>query len=391
MKTAIVHDWLVTYAGSERALEQILALYPDADLYSLVDFLPPRERGFLQGRPVRTSCIQKLPWAKSKYRSYLPFMPLAIERFDLSGYDLVISSSHAVAKGVLTHAQQLHACYCYTPMRYAWDLHHQYLRDSGLSTGVQGLIARMALHYLRLWDYASAARVDHYAAISQYVGRRIKKVYHRDAAVVYPPVDVDFFVPGGRKEDFFLTASRMVPYKKIDLIAEAFSRMPEKKLVVIGAGPDFNKVRTKAGGNVELLGYQPPDVMRDYLQRAQAFVYAADEDFGIVAVEAQACGTPVIAFNRGGARETVVPVLSAERGVRSEEARRPTGVFFDEQTAGSLVEAVRLFEANRDAFDPAAIRTNAERFSRERFRTEFRAFIDSAVSGTPQVGDRQPA
>jgi glycosyltransferase involved in cell wall biosynthesis len=246
-KTAVVHDWLITYAGSERALEQILSSYPGADLFSLVDFLPREKRSFILDKKVRTSFIQSLPFAKKKYRSYLPFMPVAIEQFDLSGYDLIISSSHAVAKGVLTHANQLHVCYCYTPMRYAWDLYHQYLHEANLDRGLKGAITRMIMHYMRLWDVSTANRVDHYIAISKYIAKRINKIYGRQAAVIYPPVDLDTFTPGSKKDDYYLTASRMVPYKKVDLIVEAFSGMTDKKLVVIGEGPDFQKSDQKPG------------------------------------------------------------------------------------------------------------------------------------------------
>jgi glycosyltransferase involved in cell wall biosynthesis len=373
LKIAVIHDWLVTYAGAERALEQIIKLYPDADLYSLVDFLPQEQRAFILQKKVNTSFIQKLPFAQKKYRSYLLFMPLAIEQFDLSSYDLVISSSYAVAKGVLTHARQVHICYCYSPMRYAWDLHHQYLRESGLNRGIKGFFAQMILHYMRMWDISSSNRVDHYLAISQYVAGRIKKTYNREATVIYPPVDVDTFVPHEGGKEYYLTASRMVPYKKIDLIVEAFSRMPDKKLVVIGEGPDFKKLRSVAGGNIELIGYQPAPVMKEYMQKARAFVYAADEDFGIVTVEAQACGTPVIAFAKGGSRETIIPMGNTEHSA-------PTGVFFSEQTVDSLQNAVSIFEKNRDIFDGKRIRENALRFNEERFKREFKEFIDRIMA-----------
>jgi len=372
LKIAVIHDWLVTYAGAERALEQILTLYPDADLFSLVDFLPEQQRSFILQKKVNTSFIQKMPFARKRYRSYLPLMPLAIEQFDLSAYDLVISSSYAVAKGVLTHARQLHVCYCYSPMRYAWDLHHQYLRESGLNRGIKGFFAQMVLHYMRIWDTISANRVDHYLAISQYVAGRIKKTYDREATVIYPPVDVETFVPHEGGKEYYLTASRMVPYKKIDLIVDAFSGMRDKKLVVIGEGPDFQKIRSKAGRNIELIGHQPVPVMKDYMQKAKAFVYAADEDFGIVTVEAQACGIPVIAYGKGGSLETIIPLDNAEHSAS-------TGVFFLEQTVESLQNAVCLFEKNQDAFDGQHIRDNALRFNEERFKREFKDFIDQAL------------
>jgi len=378
LKTAVIHDWLVTYAGAERALEQILKLYPEADLFSLVDFLPSQQRAFILNKKVNTSFIQSLPFAKKKYRSYLPLMPLAIEQFDLSGYDLIISSSHAVAKGVLTHAQQLHVCYCYTPIRYAWDLYHQYLKESGLNRGVKGFIARMILHYVRMWDLTSVNRVDRYIAISKHIAERINKIYGREAAVIYPPVDTATFVEHPKKEKYYLTASRMVPYKKVDLIVEAFSQMPDKKLIVIGDGPDFQKIKLKAKKNVHLLGYQPVSAMKDYMQKARAFVYAAEEDFGIVTVEAQACGTPVIAFAKGGSSETVIPFQTEDKKNQIANTK-PTGVFFHEQTVLAVKHAVSIFEENLDKFDGKHIRENTIRFSEERFTKEFKDYIDWAL------------
>jgi len=364
IKVAIVHDWLVAYAGAERVLEEIINCYPDADLFSVVDFIPKNERGFLKNKPVKTSFIQKLPFAKKKYRTYLPFMPLAVEQFDLSGYDIVISSSHAVAKGVITGPDQLHISYVHSPMRYAWDLQHQYLKETGLVRGLQGWLAKRELHKLRMWDLRTANGVDHFLANSRFIARRIWKMYRREATVIYPPVDVDSFTLCEQKEDFFLTASRMVPYKKIDLIAEAFSLMPDKRLYIIGDGPDFDKVKSKAGANVELLGYQPFEVLRNYMQRAKAFVFAAEEDFGIVPVEAQACGTPVIAYGKGGALETVT--------------EGETGLFFDAQTPSSIIEAVKRFEDMKDRFIPSKIREKTLRFSKDRFRQEFSSFVNDA-------------
>lgn len=364
MKTAIVHDWLVTYAGAEKALEQIIQLYPEADIYSLIDFLPEREREFILNKKVHTSFIQGIPFAKSKYRSYLPLFPLAIEQFDLSRYEIVISSSFSVAKGVLTTASQIHVCYCYSPIRYAWDLYHHYLKESGLDRGLRSNIARSILHYIRLWDVTTAHRADYFVAISDYIAKRIKKIYGRESTVIYPPVYTDMFELYSKKEDFYITVSRMVPYKKIDIIAEAFSTMPDKRLVVIGDGPDFGKIKSKAGKNIELLGHQPAEVLKNYIQKAKAFVFAAEEDFGIAPVEAQACGTPVIAFGRGGVLETVI--------------EGETGLFFREQTVDSLIKAVKDFERKEDGFDCIKIRKNAERFSKERFRMEFKGFMERA-------------
>jgi glycosyltransferase involved in cell wall biosynthesis len=348
------------YAGAERVLEQILLAFPDADLFSVADVLEPSQRGFLRDRPVRTSFIQKMPQARKRYRQYLPLMPLAVEQFDVSAYDLVLSSSHAVAKGVLTGPDQLHICYCYSPIRYAWDLQHRYLQEANLTSGLKGAIARSILHYLRLWDARTANGVDHFIGISQFISRRIWKVYRRDSVVIYPPVDLAGYpLSSAPREDFYLTASRMVPYKRIELIVEAFSRSPERKLVVIGDGTDFEKIKAKAGPNVKMLGYQSNDVLRDHLQRARAFVFAAEEDFGIAPLEAQACGTPVIAYGKGGALETII--------------ESKTGVFFRQQTIEGIHEAISRFEQMK--FDPGAIRANAERFSMERFHRELLGFV----------------
>jgi len=369
LKIAIVHDWLTVYAGAERVLEQILLCCPHADLYSLVDFLPPGDRHFLQERRVKTSFIQNLPWARKKYRSYLPLMPLAIEQFDLSGYDLVISSSHAVAKGVITGPDQLHICMCYSPIRYAWDMQHQYLKETGMDRGVKGLAAKLLLHYIRLWDYRTSNGVDEFIAISRFVARRIRKVYGRDSTVIYPPVDVDHFTLQETKGDFYVTASRLVPYKRVDLIVEAFNRMPEKKLVVIGDGPEMVKIKSMARDNVTILGQQSFDVLLHHLQCAKAFIFAAEEDFGISPLEAQACGTPVIAYGKGGAQETILGL----------DADCPTGVFFSRQDVQQLAAAVQQFESYHDAILPETCRANAMRFNSEEFQNKLSFVISRGV------------
>jgi len=366
MKVAIVHDWLVTYAGAERVLEQVLMLYPEADLYSLVDFIPLGERAFLEGRPVRTSFVQRLPWARRKYRNYLALMPLAVEQFDLSAYDLVISSSYAVSKGVLTSPHQLHICFCHSPARYAWDLQHQYLREARLTRGLGSWIARYMLHRFRIWDVRTANGVDDFIANSHFIAARIWKVYRRESTVIYPPVDVHAFTPGGSREDFYVTASRMVPYKRMDLIVEAFATMPHRRLVVVGDGPEAARIRSRGAPNIEFLGQQPIDVLRDRLRCAKAFIFAAEEDFGIAPMEAQACGTPVLAYGKGGALETI-------RGLEDDA---PTGILFPEQTVPSLVDAVECFEREGGRIDPEACRRNAERFNPDRFRKELADFID---------------
>lgn len=364
MRVAVVHEWLVTRAGSEKVVEQILQIWPQADLFALVDFYGEKDRAWIDGRRATTTFLQRWPFAEKKFRAFLPFMPLAIEQLDLSGYDLVVSSAHAVAKGVLTGPDQTHISYVHSPIRYAWDLQHQYLRESGLRWGVRGTLARAILHYMRIWDARTANGVDAFAANSAYIGRRIAKAYGRRAEIIPPPVDVAGFPLCERKEAYYVAVSRMVPYKRMPLIVEAFSTMPKRRLVVIGDGPELERCKAVAAGNVELLGYQEGDALRAYVQQAKAIVFAAEEDFGITLVEAQACGTPVIAFGRGGALETVID--SADPAVR-------TGLFFHEQSVAAIRDAVERFEAG-GAFDPRACRRNAERFAPERFRTDFAEF-----------------
>jgi glycosyltransferase involved in cell wall biosynthesis len=288
----------------------------------------------------------------------------------MSGYDLVISSSHAIAKGVITGPNQLHICYCHSPMRYAWDLQHQYLEESGLGHKLVGWLARWMLYNVRSWDVRTANGVDEFIAVSHYVGRRIWKVYRRESTVIYPPVNIDDFALCTDKDDFYVTVSRLVPYKKVGLIVEAFNRMPGKRLVVIGEGTNFAKVKATAGKNVEMMGFQDLEVMRRYVQRARGFVFAAEEDFGISVVEAQASGTPVIAFGKGG-------VLEILQDISSEE---PTGIFFDQQTPEAIIQSVEAFEREHTRFNPHACRRNALRFSRQRFRQEFREFCDNAIT-----------
>ncbi|MFT8872957.1 MAG: glycosyltransferase family 4 protein [Sporolactobacillus sp.] len=382
MKIAIVHEWFSAYAGSEKVVEQLLKIFPEADVFSLVDFLPEHQRAFLSGKTIKTSFIQRLPFARRAFRNYLPLMPLAIEQFDLSGYDLIISSSHAVSKGVITGPDQLHLSYVHSPMRYAWDLQMQYLQESHLEHGLKSWVVRYMLHRIRIWDARTANGVDSFIANSKYIARRIWKIYRREATVIYPPVSIDAFTMTTDKNDFYVTASRMVPYKKMNIIVEAFNQMPDKILYVIGDGPAFKAIKKRAAANIKLLGYQDFVSLRDYMQRARAFIFAAEEDFGITPVEAQACGTPVIAYGRGGVLETV----------RAPERDHPTGLFFEQQTAASIVQAVQRFERISSLFTPEACRKNAERFSEKRFRTEIEQFVAERLSewrrDPRQDGDR---
>ena len=354
-RVAVVHDWLPVRAGAERVLEEIINIFPQADLFSMIDLIPEGQRDFLHNKKVTTSFVQGLPGGlRNRYRAFLPLMACAVEQFDLGQYDLIISSSYAVAKGVLTGPNQLHICYCHSPMRYAWDLQHQYLRESKIEASLKGLVARIFLHYLRMWDGINQQRVDHFIANSRFVQKRIEKFYRRQAAVIHPPVDTERFFPTYRKGGYYLAASRMVPYKMMGMIVEAFAKMPHRELRVIGNGPEFKNIFKRATPNVKMLSYQPDDVMVQEMQGAKAFIFAAEEDFGILPVEAQACGTPVIAYGKGGAKETVIPGR--------------TGLFFHEQTPEALCSCVERFELDEHRFDPRAIRAHAEKFSSQIFR-----------------------
>jgi glycosyltransferase involved in cell wall biosynthesis len=360
MKIALIQDWLTEQGGAEKVFATLYELYPDADVYTLVYNDAVLEKLNIPGHKVTASFIQKLPFAGKKYRNYLPLFTKAIESFDLSGYDLIISSSSCVAKGVLTSANQTHICYCHSPVRYGWDLYFQYLASAGLNRmNPKAWYVKSVLHKLRIWDIVSSNRVDYFISNSNYIKQRIFKTYGRDAVTIYPPVFVDDFDSNRSREDYYFTCSRFVPYKKVDLIVEAFANMPDKKLVVIGTGPDMDKIKKLKTSNIEILGYQPFTALKEYMEKARAFVFAAEEDFGIVTVEAQACGTPVIAFGKGGSLETV----------KKDE----TGLFFYEQTAGAIIEAVAMFE--KQQFDHAAIRKHAEQFSAERFKREIKNFV----------------
>lgn len=352
MKVAIVHDWLTSLGGAERVLEEILEVYP-APVFTL--FQAWEGSSNIQRADIKHSFIQKLPMKKC--RNYLPLYPFAVERFDLKGYDLVISSSHAVAKGVKTSQGQLHICYCHTPMRYAWDLEEQYLESVG---PLKAFTARQLLKFLRKWDVNSVPRVDAFIANSCYIFDRIKRVYGRESRVIYPPVSTHLFAVGEEKKDFYLTVSRLVSYKKVDLIVEAFNQMPSKKIKIVGVGPELAKLQQRAKSNIEFLGFQSDENVRELLAVAKGFVFAAEEDFGIAPIEAQAAGTPVIAYGKGGAIETVV----------AEE----TGLFFAEQKVSSLIEAVEQFEKMR--WDVKLIRAHSEKFGVERFRREFKLYVD---------------
>ena len=364
-RIAIVHDFLYTYGGAERVLEQMIAVFPEADLFSLFDFLPDEDRHFLQGKTPTTTWVQKIPFARGRHRHLFPLMPLAVEQLDVSAYDVILSSSNLAAKGVITSPDQLHICYCHSPARFAWDLQHQYLEGWGMQRGIKSLIVRALLHYLRGWDQRSANGVDLFLSNSRFIARRIWRAYRRRAMTLYPPVATHKFISqdcdADRSTMPYVTASRLVEYKRVDLIVEAFNRMPHRRLVVIGEGPNRAKLDKLAGPNVELVGFQSDEELVERLCSARAFVFAAEEDFGIVPIEAMACGTPVIAFGKGGATETVI------------EGR--TGLLFDKQEPASLMDAVDRFERQK-AWDPATIREHAESFNEGRFRDQLEQIVE---------------
>lgn len=363
MRVALVHDWIVNIGGAEKVLKVISEIFPESDIFTLVYSKDTIKKLGLSNK-IYASFINKLSKATSNYSYYLPLMPIAIEQFDLSNYDLIISSSHCVAKGVLTKSYQLHICYCHTPMRYLWDLYFPYLRDHNVERGLKSILVRLIFHYLRMWDVISSNRVDYFIANSKNVADRIKKIYRREAIVIYPPVDLEKFYVSEEKEDYFLVLSRLVPYKKVDLVVEVFNDL-KLPLVIIGDGEEREKIKKIARENIRILGWQEDKVVREYLSKAQALIFPSEEDFGIVPIEAQASGTPVIAFNRGGAKETVID--------------GKTGVLFDEQSVSSLKKAILRFLKDRDSFKRDEMLINAKRFSKERFIIEFKSFIEQVA------------
>lgn len=369
-RIALVHDQLYTFGGAEQVLQNILACFPEADVFALFDLLGDEERRFLGDREVTTTLLQRMPGLRRFHRLYFPLMPIAIEQLDLSSYDIVISSSYLVAKGVVLGPDQLHICYLHSPMRYAWDLQHRYLHDMRLATGVRSVFTRLALHYLRIWDARTADGVDLFVANSRFIARRARRTYRRDSVVVYPPVEIARFhcgPPLDEREPYYLTLGRLVPYKSYDLLVRAFNAMPGRQLKVVGDGPELRRLKEMAGPNVSILGRRSNDEVERLLANARAFVYAAEEDFGIVAVEAMASGTPVIALRRGGLVETVTAL--------GESRQTATGLFFDEPRPEHVIEAVERYERNLAGFDAASCRRHAATFGAERFQAEFTQLV----------------
>lgn len=384
VQIALVHDWLNGMRGGEKCLEQVCELFPSADVFTLLHE-PGRVSRTIESHPIRTSFLQRFPGRRRYYRHFLPLFPTAIERLDLRGYDLVVSLSHCVAKGARVADGTPHLCYCFTPMRYAWDLEGEYFSRERSSPPVRWAAARV-LPYLRRWDVASAARVSRFVAISEHVRERIRRIYGRDAGRIYPPVDTDAFRPDATppaREDFYLMVTALAPYKGVDVAIEAF-RGSGRRLVVIGSGQEEHRLRAMAGPEVTFLGWVGGERLREAYARCRAFLHPADEDFGIAPVEAQSMGAPVIGYARGGLLETV-------RGLDRPGVSEPTGVLFESLTADALRDALDRFEPARGDFAPAAIRRHAERFSKHVFRDEFSALVRSMTNGDGAASSSQVA
>ncbi len=363
MKVALVHDWLTGMRGGERCLEVFCELFPEAPLYTLLH-VPGSVSSIIEKRAIHTSFINRLPFSKRGYRNYLPLFPMAIEHFNLKGYDLIISLSHCVAKGILPSPEALHISYLFTPMRYAWDMFEGYFGKRRIK------IISVIIHYLRMWDVTSSQRVDHFLCISNYVAKRIKKYYRREAEVIHPPVDTKRFRISQHHEDYFLIVSNLAPYKRIDLAIDAFNRL-NYPLHIIGTGPEEKRLKSMAGSNISFLGWQKDEIIADHYSKCRALIFPGEEDFGIVPLEAMASGRPVIAYGCGGVLESMLSYDQPEK----REGKAPTGLFFDHQKAESLVEAVERFLAIEKEFDPEAIRHHSLSWDREIYKEKIRNFL----------------
>ena len=359
IRTALIIDSLCIYGGAERMLNTTLKLFPQVDIYTLV--YDPRyfNKTLIRECQVHTSFVNRLPGAQKYYRQYLPLLPYAIEQFDLSDYDLLLSFSYAVAHGVIPQPGQLHISYLLTPLRYAWQDYHRYVNGNGSLRG-KSWLAKLTLHYLRIWSVSASARVDRLITASKWGAECAWRAFRRESTVIYPPVDVERFSHCSERANYYLTVARLVPQKKVAMIVECFVELG-LPLVVIGDGPEFNRIRKLTSGNIHLMGWQSDDIVRDFMSQAKGFVHAAEEDFGITLVEAQASGCPVIAYRGGGAKETVIDQV--------------TGIFFEHQTKESLSEAIIHFEKIYRQFDISDLRQNCERFNQNRYLKEISAFI----------------
>jgi glycosyltransferase involved in cell wall biosynthesis len=375
LKVAIVHHWFVSRAGGERVVDAIASLFPWVDMFTL--FLDKRKLPpGLQSHRVRTSFLDKIPGARKAHRYFLPFYPLAVEMLDLSGYDLIISSDSGPMKGVVTDPHSTHICYCYSPMRYLWDAHSAYL--GRMSAPIRTLF-RPVSHYVRNWDYFSAQRVDHFVAISHYIAARIRKYYRRDSTVIHAPVDTARGFIASRHEGYYLTVGRLVSYKRTDILIDACRKLG-RKLVIVGDGPEMKRLKQQAGKNIELLGEVDDNQLSDIYARCRAFLFAADEDFGLVPLEAHSYGRPVIAFGKGGALETVIGTYDPAGCRRNGEDSGITGVFFPDQTSDSLAQAMLAFESSEEIFRPHHIQLHARKFDTAVFLTRMRDYINDALS-----------
>ncbi len=359
-RAALVHHWFMAMSGGEKVCESICEILGAPDLYSIVAD-PKSLSHTLRKSSLETSFIQRLPKAKELYRYYAPLFPLAVESFDLTSYDLVISSDSSVVKGVKTLPETCHICVCYSPMRYAWNAFHDYTRNFGpIKRGLTAIL----MNYLAVYDYSASARVDFFAAISETTRKRIKKYYRRDAVVIYPPCDVDRFYPSEKIDDYYLFAGRLVGYKMADLAVKVFNAN-KKRLLIVGEGPEMQRLKAMASKNIEFLGWVPDDELSKVYANCRALIFPGEEDFGIVPVEAQASGRPVIAYAKGGALETVIP--------------DQTGIFFYDRSVESLTMAINKLEKRIDKFDTAKIVQNACRFSKSNFLARFEDFVSRCI------------
>jgi glycosyltransferase involved in cell wall biosynthesis len=380
MRVAIVHHWFISLAGGERVVDTIASIFPTADLFTL--FLDKRKLPpALQKHKITTSFLDKTPAARRAHRHFLPFYPLAVEMLNLSGYDLVISSDSGPMKGVLTDPDSTHICYCHSPMRYLWDGHSEYLRS--MSPLIQTIFG-LASHYVRNWDYSAAQRVDHFIANSRYVAGRIRKYYRRDSTVIHPPINTSRSFLANNHEDYYLAVGRLVPYKRTDILIGACCNLG-RRLLIVGDGPEMKRLKKRAGKHVEFLGEVNESQLRDVYAHCRALLFAADEDFGMVPLEAQSYGRPVIAFGKGGSLETVKGTYTPTRRQKPDENAAMTGVFFREQTVDSLARAILSFEASEEIFLPKHIQLHARKFDTSVFVDRMRSYIASVVASSPSA------
>jgi glycosyltransferase involved in cell wall biosynthesis len=375
LRVALVHHWLVRMRGGEKVLESLCRIFPQADIYTLV-LDPDGITEPIRSHAITTSWIQKLPWSTQSYSQYLPLFPVAVEQFDLSAYDLVVSSDAAVGKGVITRPETCHICYCHTPLRYAWSAYHTYLQ--AIQNPWKRNLAAFLMNYLRRWDATASMRVDYYVANSQTVAARIQKYYRRESTVIYPPIATSSFQTSRSLGDYYLAVGQLTPYKRFDIAVEAFNELG-RPLLLVGEGPEYSNLKRRARANITLVGRVPDEVLKKYLSQCRALIFPGEEDFGMIAVEAHASGRPVIALSKGGAIETVIPEVN--------------GLLFEEETASSLVKAVRQFEAVESRFNPLTIRETATSFDEKRFEQALTQFVCKKVQEHRDrftVGRRQP-